>query len=335
MAAGAVLILDYRATGGVMIGATIIGSRALQPIEQAVGMWKTLTAVRFAHQRLVELLSKAPRREAGMALPAPAGQLHVAGLHYVSPGSPKPILANIDFSLTAGQALGIVGPSASGKSTLARLLTGAWRATAGVVRLDGADIYSWPRQDLSRYIGYLPQDVELFAGTVRDNIARMGQGDPAEIVRAAELAHAHQMILSLPNGYDTNIGGGGYRLSAGQSQRVALARALFGEPRLVVLDEPNSNLDAAGEEAFIRTVAALKQRRVTVIVIAHRTNVLADMDKILVLQANGAMAAFGNRPEVMAHYFRPPQPRAQGPNVVPLPANAQASAPEAAGSAYP
>ena len=316
MATGAVLILDFKATGGIMLGATIIGSRALQPIEQAVGMWKNLIAVRLARVRLTELLLNAPQREEGMALPAPSGQLQCTSIHYVPQGSRKPILSNITFELPAGEGLGIIGPSAAGKSTLARLLIGAWPPSAGVVRLDGANIYAWPRGELSRYIGYLPQDVELFSGTIRDNIARMGDGDPAAVVRAAELAHAHQMILSLPKGYDTEIGGSGHRLSAGQSQRIGLARALYGDPRLVVLDEPNSNLDAPGEEALIQTIGDLKKLGVTVIVVAHRPSVLADMDKMLVLQANGTMAAFGSKAEVLAQYSR--SPIARQANVVPL-----------------
>ena len=319
MAMGAVLILDYRATGGIMLGATIIGSRALQPFEQAVGMWKNVIAVRLARTRLSELLLNAPMREEGMKLPAPTGQLQVNGIHYVPQGARKPILSNITFELAAGEALGIIGPSAAGKSTLARLLVGAWPPSAGVVRLDGANIYAWPRQELSRYIGYLPQDVELFSGTVRDNIARMSEGDPEAVVRAAELAHAHQMILGLPKGYDTEIGAGGHRLSAGQSQRIGLARALYGDPRFVVLDEPNSNLDSPGEEALIQTITELKQMGVTIVVIAHRPSVLADVDKMLVLQANGAMAAFGSKAEVLAQYSRSPSARPQQTaNVVPL-----------------
>jgi len=333
MAAGAVLILDYQATGGIMLGATIIGSRALQPIEQAVGMWKTIIAVRLARVRLSDLLNNAPQREEGMPLPAPKGNLQVNSVHYVPQGTRKPVLTAINFELAAGEALGVIGPSASGKSTLSRLLVGAWPASAGMVRLDGANIYAWPRQDLSKYIGYLPQDVELFAGTVRDNIARMSEGDPAAVVHAAELAHAHQMILGLPKGYDTVIGENGFRLSAGQSQRVGLARALYGEPRLIVLDEPNSNLDGPGEEALIQTITDLKKMGVTVIVIAHRPSVLADMDKMLVLQANGSMAAFGSKAEVLAQYSRSPsaRPPGQGPNVVPM-AAAHAGAVEATGA---
>jgi PrtD family type I secretion system ABC transporter len=333
MAMGAVLILDYKATGGIMLGATIIGSRAVQPFEQAVGMWKTIIAVRLARGRLTELLLNAPRREEGMLLPAPSGQLQVSSLHYLPQGTRKPILSNINFELAAGEALGIIGPSAAGKSTLARLLVGAWPPSGGVVRLDGANIYAWPRKELSAYIGYLPQDVELFPGTIRDNIARMSEGDPAAVVRAAQLSHAHQMILGLPKGYDTEIGENGFRLSAGQSQRVGLARALYGDPRLVVLDEPNSNLDGPGEEALIQTISDLKKLGVTVIVIAHRPSVLADMDKMLVLQANGSMAAFGSKAEVLAQYSRGPAVRqVQTANVVPL-ATAHAGAMEPTGSA--
>jgi PrtD family type I secretion system ABC transporter len=333
MAMGAVLILDYKATGGIMLGATIIGSRAVQPFEQAVGMWKTIIAVRLARGRLTELLLNAPRREEGMLLPAPSGQLQVNSVHYVPQATRKPILSNINFELAAGEALGIIGPSAAGKSTLARLLVGAWPPSAGVVRLDGANIYAWPRKELSTYIGYLPQDVELFPGTIRDNIARMSDGEPAAVVRAAQLSHAHQMILSLPKGYDTEIGENGFRLSAGQSQRVGLARALYGDPRLVVLDEPNSNLDGPGEEALIQTIFDLKKLGVTVIVIAHRPSVLADMDKMLVLQANGSMAAFGSKAEVLAQYSRGPAVRqGQTANVVPL-ATAHAGAMETTGSA--
>jgi len=336
MATGALLILDLKATGGIMLGATIIGSRAVQPFEQAVGMWKTIIAVRLARGRLTELLLNAPKREEGMLLPAPSGQLQVNGVHYVPHATRKPILSNINFELAAGEALGIIGPSAAGKSTLARLLVGAWPPSAGVVRLDGANIYAWPRKELSAYIGYLPQDVELFPGTIRDNIARMGDGDPAAVVRAAQLSHAHQMILGLPKGYDTEIGENGFRLSAGQSQRIGLARALYGDPRLVVLDEPNSNLDGPGEEALIQTISDLKKLGVTVIVIAHRPSVLADMDKMLVLQANGSMAAFGSKAEVLAQYSRGPAVRqvqtANSANVVPL-ATAHAGAMEPTGSA--
>ena len=309
---GALLILDFKGTGGIMIGASIIGSRALAPIETLVSAWKSVIATRLAWGRIVDLLEKAPRRDEGMPLPAPRGQLDVVVASYVSRATGKPILQGVSFSLQPGESLGVIGPSASGKSTLTRLLTGAWPCTAGIVRLDGANIYAWPRSELSWYIGYLPQDVELFEGTVRENIARMSDGDPEAIVRAAQRARAHEMILALPKGYDTEVGGNGHRLSGGQSQRVGIARALYGDPKLVVLDEPNANLDAQGEESLIATLGELKAAGATVVVVAHRPAVLANVDKMLVLRANGTVEAFGSRAEIMQRFTRPPA------NVVPL-----------------
>ncbi|HEV2562469.1 MAG TPA: type I secretion system permease/ATPase [Rhizomicrobium sp.] len=304
LGAGAYLILDFRATGGIMIGASIIGGRALAPIEAIVSSWKSVIAVRLAWERLVTLLERAPKRDEGMELPAPTGRLQLSAVHYVVPGTRKQILANLSFELAAGESLGIIGPSASGKSTLLRLMIGAWPCSGGTVRLDGADIYAWPRSELSHHIGYLPQDVELFAGTLRENIARMGQGDPEAVVRAAQRAGAHDMILALPKGYDTDIGDYGHRLSGGQSQRIGIARALYGEPRFVVLDEPNSNLDNAGEEALLASLAQMKADRITVAVVAHRPSILANVDKMLVLRANGTVEAFGPRAEVMQQFAK-------------------------------
>jgi len=316
LGAGAILILNFHATGGVMIGASIIGSRALAPIEALVTTWKSVIAVRLATHRLDTLLEAAPKREEGMQLPEPTGALQVTHAGFVLGPGAKPILFNISFTLNAGESLGIIGGSASGKSSLARLLVGAWPCTAGNVRLDGADIYSWPRSEISHYLGYLPQDVELFGATVRDNIARLGDSDPEAVVAAAKLANAHEMILSLPKGYDTDIGERAHRLSGGQRQRVGLARALFGDPRLVVLDEPNANLDGAGEEALATTLAELKRRRITTIVIAHRPTILAGMDKILVLKG-GTMDGLGSPAEIFARFA--PRPRPTGrTNVVPL-----------------
>jgi ABC-type protease/lipase transport system fused ATPase/permease subunit len=227
----------------------------------------------------------------------------------VPAGSRKPIVAGVTFALEPGDSCGVIGPSASGKSTLMRLMVGAWPCVSGLVRLDGADIYGWPRQELSNYIGYLPQDVELFGGTVRSNIARLQEGDPEMVVDAAKLAGAHEMILQLPNGYDTDIGESGAKLSGGQRQRIGIARALYGDPRFIVLDEPNSNLDAAGEEALLVTLAELKRRNVTVIIVAHRPSVLAAVDKMLALR-DGAVEAFGPRNDVIQRYT--PQ-RAAGP----------------------
>ena len=316
---GAILILNFHATGGVMIGASIIGSRALAPIEAVVGTWKSVIAVRLARQRIDAMLELAPKRDEGMSLPKPRGLLQAERAGFAFGSGTKPVLVNVSFELKPGESLGVIGPSASGKSTLARLMVGAWPCAAGVVRLDGADLYSWPRQEISRYIGYLPQDVELFGGTVRENIARLTEGEPADIVAAAKLANAHDMILGLPKGYDTDIGDGAQRLSGGQRQRVGLARALYGEPRLVVLDEPNSNLDGPGEEALSATIAELKKRGVTVVIVAHRPSILASMDKILVLN-EGAVEAFGPRAEVFARFAQRAAAARNQPqtNVVPL-----------------
>jgi PrtD family type I secretion system ABC transporter len=323
---GAFLILNLQATGGIMIASSIIGARALAPIESGVASYKAFIAARLAWMRLEEILNTAPRRDEGMALPAPAGNLSAIRVGYVSPLTRKAILNGVSFELLAGESLGIVGPSASGKSTLVRLLVGAWPCVSGTVRLDGADIYAWPRAELSRYVGYLPQDVELFSGTVRENIARMGEGDPAAVVAAAKRAGAHEMILGLPKGYDTEIGQRGHRLSGGQAQRVGIARALYGEPKLVVLDEPNSNLDSVGEEALVFTLAGLKRDGVTAVIVAHRPSILAGVDKIMVLRPDGTVEALGPRAEVMAQFARraqpqqPQQPQQQPPgNVVNLP----------------
>jgi PrtD family type I secretion system ABC transporter len=314
---GALLLLDFQATGGIMIGASIIGARALAPIETLVSTWKTIIAVRLARERVAKLLAQSPKRDEGMRLPAPSGRLQVNGLAYTLPGTRRMVLSGIAFDLLPGESLGIVGPSAAGKSTLVRLLVGAWPCTSGAVRLDGADIYAWPRGELSRHIGYLPQDVELFAGSVRENIARLDEGEPDAVVRAAQRAGAHEMILGLPKDYNTEIGDYGHNLSGGQSQRIGIARALYGDPRYIVLDEPNSNLDGLGEQALLETLNQLKRDGVTVIVVAHRPSILQTVDKMLVLKASGAMETFGPRAEVMAKYAARPAPKPQA-NVVTL-----------------
>jgi len=320
---GALLILDFKATGGIMIASSIIGARALAPIESAVASWKSFIAARMAWNRLDEILNSAPKRDEGMRLPAPEGRLSAIRLGYVNPITRKPVLGNVSIDLLPGESLGVIGPSASGKSTLVRLLVGAWPCTSGNVRLDGADIYAWPRTALSAYVGYLPQDVELFSGTIRENIGRMSEGDPEAVVAAARRAGAHEMILGLPKGYDTDIGQRGLRLSGGQAQRVGIARALYGNPRLVVLDEPNSNLDSMGEEALLQTLNVLKQDKVTAVIVAHRPSILSGVDKILVLRADGSPEAYGPRAEIMQQFTRratPQQPQPQAPgNVVTLP----------------
>jgi ATP-binding cassette subfamily C protein/ATP-binding cassette subfamily C protein EexD len=318
LGAGALLVLDFHASGGVMIAASILGGRALAPIETIVASWKSITAARLAHRRVLNLLRIAPRRDEGMALPEPEGKLQAVRVTYAPPGAAKAVLSNISFTLLPGETLGVIGPSACGKSTLARLLVGAWPCNVGAVRLDGADIYTWPRAELSKYVGYLPQDIELFAGTVRENIARLTEGDPAAVVAAAKLAGAHEMILALSDGYDTQIGEQGARLSGGQRQRIGLSRALYGEPKLVVLDEPNANLDTQGEEALVATLVALKSRGVTVIVIAHRPSITAHADKMLALR-DGAIEAFGAHHEMMQRYA-PLYPHVRPlANIVPIP----------------
>lgn len=295
---GAVLVLDYHASGGIMIAASILGSRALAPIEAIVAAWKNVVNVRLAWQRIQDLLRRAPRRDEGMVLPAPEGKIDAVELSFGAPGLSRMILSGVSFSLAPGESLGIIGPSASGKSTLLRLLVGAWPCLGGHVRLDGADIYRWPRAELSHHIGYLPQDVELFGSSVRQNIARLADGDPEKVVAAARLAGAHEMILGLPNGYDTEVGDAGHKLSGGERQRIGIARALYGEPRFVVLDEPNSNLDAVGEQALQSTILELKKRRVTFVIVSHRPMTLSVVDKILLLR-DGIAEAFGPRQEIL------------------------------------
>jgi len=245
-----------------MIAATIILGRALAPVEMLVAGWRNLVEVRAAWRRLEKLFATNPPVQAGTALPAPRGELAVERVVYGFPGAARPALRGVSFSLPAGESLGVIGPTAAGKSTLARLIVGVWKPVSGAVRLDGADVATWEREQLGAHIGYVPQVVGLFAGTVAENIARLSETDAAAVIRAAQSAHAHEMILRLPKGYDTEVGESGAALSPGQRQRIALARALYGEPRLVVLDEPNANLDAEGDEALVRTLHDLKQSAV-------------------------------------------------------------------------
>lgn len=298
MALGAYLVLTQQASAGVMIATTILLGRAVQPVEQLVGSWRMLSDARAAYYRLQELSKDFDRGGPRVTLPRPDGRLVVEGVSFRARGSEQAILAGIGFSLTAGEALAVLGPSAAGKSTLARLLTGVWAPTTGTVRLDGADVAYWPREDLGPWIGYVPQDVELFDGSVADNIARLGTVDSEAVVAAATRAHAHELILSLPQGYDTPVGDQGLRLSPGQRQRVALARALYGNPRLVILDEPNSNLDGAGEAALAQALTALRKEGVTSIVVTHRPSLIAHVDKILVLAA-GRVQQFGPAGQVL------------------------------------
>jgi PrtD family type I secretion system ABC transporter len=305
LAAGAWLVIEQQATAGVMIAATILLGRALAPVEVAIGAWKGLVDARAAYARLEAMLADEPEEEAATELPPPAGALSLERVIFGFRGHERPVIRQVSFELPAGQSLAIVGPSASGKSTLARLIVGLWKPVAGTVRLDGADVSAWPRERLGPWIGYLPQDVELFAGTVSQNIARMGEVDSQAVIEAARRANAHETILRLPEGYDTPVGEGGALLSGGQRQRIALARALYGRPRLVVLDEPNSNLDAEGEGALIEAIRRMKSEGTTLVIVTHRARLLAEMDRILVLR-EGAVERFGAPSEILA----PPRPRA-------------------------
>nr|WP_314623272.1 type I secretion system permease/ATPase [uncultured Noviherbaspirillum sp.] len=298
MGLGAYLVLTQQASAGVMIATTVLLGKAIQPIEQLVGNWRMLVEARAAYGRLSELSRDFPANESHLTMPAPRGELMVDGLSFRAPGSERLILGGVAFRLAAGEALAIIGPSAGGKSTLARLLTGIWRPNVGTVRLDGADVAAWPRAELGPWIGYVPQDVELFDGTVADNIARLGEVRSDAVVAAAIRANAHELILGLPKGYDTQVGEQGARLSPGQRQRIALARALYGNPRLVILDEPNSNLDGLGEISLAQALAGLKSEGITSIVVTHRPALIAHVDKILVLEA-GRVKQFGPSAEVM------------------------------------
>lgn len=295
---GALLVIDGAMTPGSMIAGSILLGKALGPVELAIGIWKQLLSARTAYHRLEGLLQNNPVRDAGMSLPRPQGKLLVEGVTATPPGTQTVVLKQVGFAVSAGEVVGVIGPSASGKSTLARLMVGVWPTVAGKVRLDGADVFSWNKQRLGPAVGYLPQDIELFEGSIAENIARFGQVDSDKVVEAAQLAGVHEMILRFPKGYDTPIGEGGSSLSGGQRQRIGLARAMYGNPAFVVLDEPNSNLDEIGEAALVRAVLELKRRGTTVMLITHRTSILAAVDKLLLL-VEGAVQLYGPRDQVL------------------------------------
>ena len=299
LGAGAWLVLGHELSPGGMIAASIVMGRALAPVEQAIGTWKQTVGARDAWRRLTRHLGAAPLHPPAMRLPRPKGFLSVRNVSYAPPGTSEMVLRGVTLQADPGEALAIIGPSAAGKSTLARLIVGIGSPQAGAVRLDGAEMNRWDREDFGRFVGYLPQDVELFPGTVRENIARLEEGESAEIVAAARLAGVHEMILHLPNGYETQIGERGAALSGGQRQRIGLARAVYGRPALVVLDEPNSNLDAAGEEALNGAIAGLKAAGSTVVLIAHRPALMAHVDRIAVLN-EGQVQMFGESSAVLA-----------------------------------
>jgi len=305
---GAWLAIDKQITPGLMIGGSILLGRALAPIDLMIGSWKQFLSARTAYDRLNLLLAQFPAEAERMPLPAPKGALRAEQAVVAPPGSKVAVLKGLNFNIEAGSFVALIGASASGKSTLARAILGIWPVANGAIRLDGADVGQFERSFIGSHVGYLPQDIELFDGTISDNIARFGALDADKVVAAAQAAGVHDMILQLPQGYDTEIGGSGGVLSAGQRQRVGLARALYGDPVLVVLDEPNSNLDDAGEQALAQALFKLKQRGSTVVVITHRVGILSLTDRIMVLN-EGLLVLDGPRDEVLAKLNqRPPQP---------------------------
>jgi len=301
---GAYLTIEREVTVGAMFAASILLGRALQPIEQIVGSWRSLVTARDAFRRLRDLLAANPLRDPRLELPRPLGHISVEGISYAPPRSNKVILRSVSFRIEPGEVVGIIGPSGAGKSTLVRHVVGVLRPGAGTVRLDGADLMNWPRSSLGQHVGYLPQDIELFADTVAANISRFQNASGEAVVKAAQLAGVHEMILRLPDGYETQVGEGGTVLSGGYRQRIGLARAVFGSPSLVVLDEPSSNLDSDGEAALAECVVKLKKARVTVILVSHRPATVAVVDKIL-LMMDGVVEAFGPRAEVLAKLSAP------------------------------
>ena len=295
---GAYLVIEHSATSGAMFAASLLLGRALQPVEQITGAWRNIVSVRSAMRRLRELFAAGAAQPPGLVLPRPAGHVIVENLSFVADGTSKPILRGLSFDLQPGEVLGVIGPSGAGKSTLARHLVGVLAPSAGAVRLDGADISAWARGSLGQYVGYLPQDIELFSDTVAANINRFQPGNDEATIKAARLAGVHDLVLRLPHGYDTRVGEGGAVLSGGVRQRLGLARAVYGDPSLVVLDEPSSNLDGEGEIALLNCIQQLKERKVTVVLVSHQHGTIGVADKLLVLN-DGGLVHFGPRVEIL------------------------------------
>src|SRR4051812_37386479 len=304
---GAYAVLNQELTSGASIAGSIIMGRALAPVEQLIGGWKQLVQARQSFRRLQAFLTQPRLRPAGMLLPEPTGRLTVERVSYAFPGQDMALIKGVNFTLWPGESLAIIGPSAAGKTTLIRLLMGTLPPFAGTVRLDGADVYQWRGEVFGRHAGSLPQDVELFDGPVFSNTARLADADPAAVYEAAKLAGCHEMILRLPNGYDTQIGDGGQHLSGGQRQLVGLARAMFGRPKLIVLDEPNSNLDGNAEARLIQALERLKEQDTTVVLVSHRSTLVQGVDKVLLLK-DGTLEMFGPRVEVLKRLMTPPRP---------------------------
>ena len=323
---GGYLCIEGELSAGGIVAASIIVGRALAPIELAVSQWKNFQNSRGAWTRLQELFRSNVEGQQRMPLPPPQGKLTVEQVVAAPPGSRTAVLRGISFQLEKGKTLAVIGPSAAGKSSLIRVLLGVWPAANGAVRLDGFAIDQFDPNDLGPYVGYLPQDVELFAGSIAQNISRFRQADHGDVIKAAKLAGVHEMVQQMPDGYDTEIGDGGQSLSGGQRQRIGLARALFGHPTVVVLDEPNANLDSPGEIALIEAIRQLKTAGTTVVFVTHKTNMLSLADKVLVMD-QGTIRLYGERDEILAQIF-------SGPKVVPTPqhhATIGAQAPAATG----
>ncbi len=295
---GAYLAIQHEISPGSMIAGSILLGRALAPIDQMIGTWKGFVSARLQYKRIDELLLNVPADEEKMSLPDPKGHLSVEAVFVTPPGAKVPAVKGANFIVPVGVVVGVIGPSGAGKSTLARALLGIWPAASGKVRLDGADVFAWDRMELGPHIGYLPQDVELFEGSISENVARFSDVDPEAVVRACKKADVHDMVLRLPEGYDTVIGPGGGTLSGGQRQRIGLARAMYGSPCVIVLDEPNSNLDDQGESALAAALVTLKAEQVTVIVITHRRNILNVVDNLLVMK-EGQVVAYGEKGQVL------------------------------------
>ncbi|HEY4746760.1 MAG TPA: type I secretion system permease/ATPase, partial [Steroidobacteraceae bacterium] len=311
LAVGAYLVIHQEATAGIIIAGSILSARALAPVDLAIAHWKGFVAARQSWHRLNRLLGSLPAQGAPTRLQAPSRRLSVEAISIVPPGDQKVIVQDVSFALEAGNGLGVIGPSGSGKSSLVRALVGVWQPARGKVRLDAAALDQWSSEVLGRHVGYLPQDVELFAGTIAQNICRFDPDAISEnIIAAAREAGVHEMIVKMTDGYDTQVGEQGVSLSAGQAQRVALARALYGEPFLIVLDEPNSNLDTEGDEALTRAVRAARERGAIVVVVAHRPIGIEAVDMLLVLK-DGRMQAFGPKEQVLGQVLQrvaPPAP---------------------------
>lgn len=300
---GAYLAINGEASAGIIIAGSIIAGRALAPVDQAIGQWKNIVYARQGWHRLSDALADFPVERQRLRLPPPRNRLDLQGVCVAEPGGPRLLVRDVGFCLTAGQGVGIIGPSGSGKTTLARALVGAWKPVAGRIRLDGADLDQWPEGEIGPHLGYLPQDVELFEGTIAENIARFDSGaSPEKIITAAKAAGVHELILNYRDGYETQIGEGGARLSAGQRQRIGLARALYGDPFMVVLDEPNANLDTEGDKSLMGGVEQVRQRGGIVVLVSHRPSALACIDHVMIMQ-DGRIVAFGKRDETLEKFY--------------------------------